>query len=65
MKAVYCIIVKIDQDLPWIELRGEYATRREAQQAARIALGKIGVKIANVPQDGKPLKALLTATKQH
>jgi hypothetical protein len=62
---MYCIIVKIDQDLPWIELRGEYATRREAQQAARIAVGKIGVKIANVPQDREPVKALVTATRQH
>jgi hypothetical protein len=65
VKAVYCIIVKIDQDLPWIELRGEYATRREARQAARIAAGKIGFKIANVPQDRELVKALVTAGRKH
>jgi hypothetical protein len=62
---MYCIIVKIDQDLPWIELRGEYATRREARQAARKAMTRIGVKIANVPHDRKPIKALVKTTRKH
>jgi len=52
------VLIRVDETLPWIELRGEYETRREAQRAAVVAIEKIGVMVVNVPQERRPLKAL-------
>jgi hypothetical protein len=52
--------VRIDETLPWVELKGEYATRREAKQAAQQLLNRPMLKIVNIPQEKKPLKALAT-----
>jgi hypothetical protein len=55
---LYTVLKRVDETLPWIELRGEYETRREAQRAAAVAIEKIGVMVVNVPQERRPLKAL-------
>ena len=55
---MYTVLIRVDETLPWIELRGEYETRREAQRAAAVAIEKIGVIVVNVPQERRPLKAL-------
>jgi ribosomal protein S11 len=58
-------MVKIDESLPWIELKGEYATRTEARQAAQRTLQRIGFKIASISHERRPMKALVTVkTKQ-
>jgi hypothetical protein len=60
VENLYATWIRIDETLPWFELKGEYATRREARQAAEQALNKVMLKIVNIPQEGKPLKALAT-----
>lgn len=61
---MYYVMVKVE-DLPWIELKGDYTTRREARQAAQKAMERIGVKIANLPHERKATKALLTVRSRH
>jgi hypothetical protein len=58
VKTLYCAWIKIDETLPWIELKGEYETRKEARQAATEAIGRFGVKIASLPEQRKPAKPL-------
>ena len=60
VKALYGIMIKIDENIPWIELKGKYSTRREAQLAAQKAIEDIGVKIVNVSHDRRQSGAFLT-----
>ncbi|HUW48468.1 MAG TPA: hypothetical protein VMW36_06985 [Patescibacteria group bacterium] len=47
--------------MPWIELKKEYATRKEARQAAaQYATGRLAVKLVKISQKDKPLKVLAT-----
>ena len=55
---MYTVLIRVDETLPWIELKGEYETRKEAQRAAAEAVEKIAVMVMNVPQERRPLKAL-------
>jgi hypothetical protein len=57
---LYTVWIKIDETLPWIELKREYATRREAKQAAEYAIDRLAVKLVKIPQENKPLKTLAT-----
>ncbi|MEM2666877.1 MAG: hypothetical protein QXV65_03920 [Candidatus Bathyarchaeia archaeon] len=57
MVEVYAVWIKIDETLPWIELKGTYETRGEAKKAAKDALKTIKVKIVKVDVERKPLKA--------
>ena len=50
--------IKIDETLPWIELKKEYATRREAREAAQCAINRLGVKLIRASEE-KPLKTLV------
>jgi len=62
---LYSIWIRIDKTLPWIELKGEYETRKEARQAARITIGRIAVKLVNIPQERKHTEALVTVRAKH
>jgi len=62
---MYCVMVKIEESLPWIELKGEYATRTEAKQAAQRVMQRIGMKIASIPDEKRPMKAFLTVRTKH
>jgi hypothetical protein len=62
---MYCVMVKIDESLPWIELKGEYATRTEARQAGQRVVQRIGMKIATIPNEKRPIKALVTVRTKH
>jgi hypothetical protein len=55
---LYTVLIRVDETLPWIELKGEYETRKEAQRAAAEAVEKVAVMVMNVPQERRPLKAL-------
>ncbi len=35
VKALYIVWAKVDESLPWIELKGIYGTRKAAKEAAR------------------------------
>ena len=57
---MYAIWVKIDDTLPWIELKGTYQTRGEAKKAAEEALNNAEIKLAKVAETGRRMKALAT-----
>ena len=58
--TLYAIWVKIDDTLPWIELKETYQTRGEAGKAAEEVLKNAGIKLAKVAEKGKRMKALAT-----
>jgi hypothetical protein len=58
VKNLYSVWIKIDKSLPWIELKGDYQTRREAKKAANAFLNVVKIKIVEFPEKGSPIKAL-------
>ena len=58
MENLHAVWIKIDDTLPWIELKGTYETRREAKEAARNCLGKTQMKIVAMPEKSGQLKAV-------
>jgi len=57
---LYAVWIRIDETLPWIELKKEYVTRKEARQAAQYAIGRLAAKLVRISQEDKPLKVLAT-----
>jgi hypothetical protein len=57
---LYSIWVRIDETLPWFELKGDYGTRKEAKQAAQRVTSKMAIKLANLSQKRKPIESLIT-----
>lgn len=47
---MYNVWIKIDEELPWIELKGAYRTRRGAQDAAREFLESVKVRVVQIPE---------------
>jgi len=58
---MYATWIKIDDTLPWIELKQLYQTRTEARGAAKMILDKIEVRIVKVPEKERHVKASVTA----
>jgi len=50
--------IKIDETLPWIELKGEYQKRSEAKKAAKGYIKIIKAKIVEIPEKRTPMKPL-------
>jgi hypothetical protein len=57
-KGVYTAWIRIDETLPWIELKGEYPTKSEAKRAAEETLEKAKIKCVTSPEKSKPVKAV-------
>lgn len=57
---MYSIWVRIDETIPWIELKGDYETREEAKQAAERVISKIAIKLVKLSQKRKPVESLIT-----
>jgi hypothetical protein len=55
---LYAVWIKIDETLPWIELKGEYETRREARKRANEFLSSAKTKIVEIPEKKRPMKPL-------
>jgi hypothetical protein len=55
------VCIKVDETLPWIELKGEYQTKREAKKAAKEFLSNIKIKIIKTSESKKRIKPLVTA----
>jgi len=55
---LYTVWIKIDETLPWIELKGEYETRREARKRANEFLSSAKTKIVEIPEKKRPMKPL-------
>jgi len=45
--------IKIDESLPWIELKGTYETRTDAKKAAKKCIRRTQVKIVAIPENKK------------
>jgi hypothetical protein len=58
---MYTIWVKIDETLPWIELKGEYQTRAAAKKATNEILNGTKIKIVKASESRDSVKALATA----
>jgi len=58
VKNLYAVWIKIDEALPWIELKGQYQTRTEAKNATNEILNVIKLKIVKFPEKRSPVKAL-------
>jgi len=57
MQAIW---IRIDETLPWIELKGTYETRRKAKKAATICLSRTQIKIVAMPEDTRELREMAT-----
>ena len=60
MKNLYQVWIRIDETLPWIELKGTYQTRNEARKAAKEFLNSTKIKIVKIPEKRRQMKALVT-----
>ncbi|MEM2971575.1 MAG: hypothetical protein QW270_04035 [Candidatus Bathyarchaeia archaeon] len=54
---MYTVCVKVDETLPWIELKGEYQTRKEAKEAAKKFLNSVKIKIVKTSMDKRKIPA--------
>ena len=61
VKNLYAVWIKIDETLPWIELKGEYQTRREAKKAAKEFHCSTKTKIVRFPEKSRSAKAIVSA----
>lgn len=61
VKELYAVWVKIDETLPWIELKGKYQTKGEAKEAAKEILNHAEMRIIEIPEK-KGRARRLTAT---
>lgn len=60
MKKVYAVWIKVDDTLPWIEVKRTYQTRKEAKNAARDFLKSIQIRIATISESEKKVRPLAT-----
>ena len=60
VKNLYAVWIKIDETLPWIELKGKYRTKREAKKAARDVLDRVEIRVVEMPEKKRIVKALAT-----
>lgn len=57
---MYSAWIKIDDSLPWIELKEAFQTKTEAQEVIKEKLNKVRIKIVEMPPRKKPIKASIT-----
>jgi hypothetical protein len=55
---MYAVWIKIDETLPWIELKGKYRTKREAKKAARDTLDRVEIRVVEMPEKKTLVKTL-------
>ncbi len=60
MKKVYAVWIKVDDTLPWIEVKRTYQTRKEAKNAARDFVKSIQIRIATISESEKKVRPLAT-----
>lgn len=58
MKTLYVVWIKIDETLPWIELKGTFQTRGEAKKGAEELLNGIRVRFVKIQEKRRQAKAL-------
>jgi len=55
---MYSAWIKIDDNLPWIELEGAFQTKAEAQKAVKERLSKAKTKIVKLPKQEKQMATI-------
>jgi hypothetical protein len=50
VEKLHAIWIRVDETLPWIELKGNYETRRDATRAAENCLQRARIKIVAIPE---------------
>jgi len=60
VKNLYAVWIKIDETLPWIELKGTYKTKGNARKAAREILNHAEIRIVEMPEKKRQVKVLAT-----
>jgi len=60
VKNLYAVWIKIDETLPWIELKGKYRTKREAKKAARDVLDRVEIRVVEMPEKKKLVTTFAT-----
>jgi hypothetical protein len=63
VENLHAVWIKVDETLPWIELKGTYETRRDAKEAAKNCLYKTQIKIVAMPEKEKQQKAKATTMR--
>jgi len=58
VKKMYAVWIKIDETLPWIELKGKYRTKREAKKAARDTIDRVEIRVVEMPEKKRIVKTL-------
>lgn len=61
---MYAAWIKIDETMPWIELKGEYPTRRDSEKAAEKIVKNIKIKTVKLAKKEESVKALAVAKVQ-
>lgn len=59
---MYIVWIRIDETLPWVELKGTYETRSEAKEAARKLLNGLEMKFVRMPEAKKTANVLVPIT---
>lgn len=57
---MYSAWIKIDDSLPWIELKEAFQTKNEAQEAIKEKLSKVKIQVVEVPPRKNTIKASIT-----
>jgi len=57
---MYTAWIKIDETLPWIELKGKYKTRTEAKKAAKDTLRCAEIRVVEIADVKRRVKVLAT-----
>ena len=56
--TLFTVMVRIDDTLPWIELKRSYQTRKEARQAAEDFLKSMQMKVVAMPEKALTIKQM-------
>ena len=57
---MYTAWIKIDESLPWLELKETFQTKTQAQEAMKEKLSEVKIKIVKVPTKKKTTEASIT-----
>lgn len=65
MIPLFAVYVRIDDTLPWIETKGSYSTRKEANMAVKDLLKSVQVKIVSLPEERRQIGAVAQIKTRH
>jgi hypothetical protein len=63
VNSLYAIWIKIDETLPWVELKDTYQTRKEVNKAAEDFLRGLRIEIVEIRATENQIKTLATVRR--